>query len=68
MVRRKNCEFGEFLSVSKYMVCWSQPGEFSPVQYKKLFDEFYAADWFANELKKRYNWVICIEEKNLKRN
>jgi hypothetical protein len=50
------------------MVCWSQPGEFSPVQYKKLFDEFYAADWFANELKKRYNWVICIEEKNLKRN
>jgi hypothetical protein len=50
------------------MVCWSQPGELSPVQYEKLFDDFSTAHWFANELKRRYNWVICTEEKNLKRN
>jgi hypothetical protein len=50
--------------MSKYNVCWSEPGELSPVSHKKSFDGPSTAYWFANELKKRYNWVICAEEKN----
>lgn len=45
--------------MSKYVVVWAEPGELSPVKQKKLFETSSAAYWFANELKKRYNWVIC---------
>jgi hypothetical protein len=51
--------------MSKYVVVWAEPGELSPVKNRKLFDTSSTAYWFANELKKRYNWVICTESKNL---
>ena len=51
--------------MSKYIVCWAEPGELSPRQNKKMFNSPSAAYWFANELKKRYNWVLCTESKNL---
>jgi len=51
--------------MSKYVVVWAEPGELSPVRNRKLFDSVSAAYWFTNELKKKYNWVICTESKNL---
>jgi hypothetical protein len=51
--------------MSKYVVTWAQPGELSPRRNKKFFESPSTAYWFANELKKRYNWVICTESKNL---
>lgn len=51
--------------MSKYVVAWAEPGELSPNNHRKFFDSFIAAQWFAKELKKRYNWVICVESKNL---
>jgi|TARA_B100000927_G_C16212155_1_gene367983 hypothetical protein len=54
--------------MSNYTVLWAkqEPGDLSPVQERKDFDSQYQANWFANYLKKSYNWVICVESKNLK--
>lgn len=49
--------------MSKYVVVWAEPGELSPVKNRKLFSTASTAYWFANELKKKYNWVICTESK-----
>lgn len=57
--------FGEFLFVSKYIVRWSEPGELSPQLHSRYFEDQINAKWFANEMKKSYNWVICTESKNL---
>jgi hypothetical protein len=65
VVRGEKNQFGEFLFMSKYVVVWAEPGELSPVKNKKFFDAPSTAYWFANELKKKYNWVICTESKNL---
>ena len=51
--------------MSKYIVAWAELGELSPSKHRKLFESSIAAQWFAKELKKRYNWVICTESKNL---
>ena len=54
--------------MSNYTVLWAkqEPGDLSPVRERKEFDSQYQANWFANEMKKSYNWVICVESKNLK--
>ena len=54
--------------MSNYTVLWAnqEPGDLSSVQERKDFDSQYQANWFANEMKKSYNWVICVESKNLK--
>ena len=65
MVSREEGEFGEFFLMSKYIVRWSEPGELSPQQQSRYFDDQENAKWFANELKKSYNWVICTESKNV---
>jgi len=51
--------------MSKYVVVWAESGELSPTRKRKLFDAASTAYWFAKELKKKYNWVICTESKNL---
>jgi|TARA_B100000035_G_scaffold204935_1_gene175224 hypothetical protein len=51
--------------MSKYIVRWSEPGLISPVQHSRYFEEEYSAKWFAKEMKKSYNWVICTESKNV---
>jgi hypothetical protein len=48
-------------------VCWAEQGDLSPIQHKKIFERPSIAYWFANELKKKYNWVICTEIENLER-
>ena len=64
-VERKN-QFGVFLRMMyKYVVCWSVPGELSPQQHRRYFQDEETAKWFANEMKNLYNWVICTESKNL---
>ena len=54
--------------MSNYTVLWSvhKAENLSPVQERKKFQNEYQAKWFANEMKKSYNWVICVESKNLK--
>ena len=47
----------------KYVVCWSVPGELSPQQHRRYFQDEETAKWFANEMKNLYNWVICTESK-----
>jgi hypothetical protein len=49
-----------------YSVLWSENGELSPKQKRKTFEFFQEAQWFAKEMKKSYNWVMCVETKNLK--
>tara|TARA_B100000003_G_C10812788_1_gene323539 strand:- start:198 stop:362 length:165 start_codon:yes stop_codon:yes gene_type:complete len=49
----------------KYVVCWSEPGELSPKQHRRYFEDESTAKWFAKEMKNLYNWVICTESKNL---
>ncbi len=51
--------------MSKYIVRWSEPGELSPRQESRYFEDETNAKWFAKELKKSYNWVICTESKNV---
>jgi len=51
--------------MSKYIVRWSEPGELSPQQHSRYFENETNAKWFANEMKKSYNWVICTESKNV---
>lgn len=65
MVRGKEGEFREFLFMSKYIVRWSEPGDLSPRQQSRYFEDETNAKWFAKELKKSYNWVICTESKNV---
>jgi hypothetical protein len=65
MVCRKEGEFREFLFMSKYIVRWSEPGDLSPRQESRYFEDETNAKWFAKELKKSYNWVICTESKNV---
>ena len=65
MVRGKEGEFREFLFMSKYIVRWSEPGDLSPRQESRYFEDETNAKWFAKELKKSYNWVICTESKNV---
>ena len=51
-----------------YTVLWSRQDQWdiSPVTERKEFENQYQANWFANHMKKRYNWVMCVETKNLK--
>jgi hypothetical protein len=65
MVCGKEGEFREFLFMSKYIVRWSEPGDLSPRQESRYFEDETNAKWFAKELKKSYNWVICTESKNV---
>ena len=65
MVCGKEGEFREFLFMSKYIVRWSEPGDLSPRQQSRYFEDETNAKWFAKELKKSYNWVICTESKNV---
>jgi hypothetical protein len=65
MVCGKEGEFREFLFMSKYIVRWSEPGELSPIQHSRYFEDEINARWFAKEMKKSYNWVICTESKNV---
>ena len=65
MVCGKENKFREFLFVSKYIVRWSEPGDLSPRQESRYFEDETNAKWFAKELKKSYNWVICTESKNV---
>lgn len=65
MVCGKEGDFREFLFMSKYIVRWSEPGELSPYQESRYFEDETNAKWFAKELKKSYNWVICTESKNV---
>ena len=51
--------------MSKYTVCWAEPGDISPYQHRRKFDDETTAKWFAKEMKTQYNWVICTESKNL---
>jgi hypothetical protein len=51
--------------MSKYTVCWAEPGDISPYQHRREFDDEMAAKWFAKEMRNLYNWVICTESKNL---
>tara|TARA_B100001059_G_scaffold146200_1_gene146114 strand:+ start:184 stop:345 length:162 start_codon:yes stop_codon:yes gene_type:complete len=51
--------------MSKYIVRWSEPGELSPQQNSRYFDDETNAKWFAKQMKKSYNWVICTESKNV---
>ena len=67
MVGGKESKSGEFFHMS-YTVLWAKqgPGDLSPRQERKEFESEYQANWFANYLKKSYNWVICVESKNIK--
>ena len=65
MVCGKEGDFREFLFMSKYIVRWSEPGELSPHQESRYFEDETNAKWFAKELKKSYNWVICTDSKNV---
>jgi len=51
----------------KYTVLWSKQdnGDLSPLVERKEFANQNQANWFAKEMKKSYNWVICVESKNL---
>ena len=51
--------------MTRYVVAWAEPGELSPRKNKRIFETASTAYWFANQLKKSYNWVICTEAKNL---
>jgi len=51
--------------MSKYVVCWAQPGDISPHQHRRYFEDEPTARWFAKEMRNQYNWVICTESKNL---
>ena len=65
MVSREEDKFREFFLMSKYIVRWSEPGELSPQQHSRYFEDETNAKWFANQMKKSYNWVICTESKNV---
>ena len=50
-----------------YTVVWSKydSKEIGPVQHYKEFEDRKSAKWFANEMKKCYNWSICVRTKLL---
>lgn len=52
-------------SMDKFIVRWSEPGEPSPHQRSRYFEDQTNAQWFANQMKKNYKWVICTESKNV---
>jgi len=51
--------------MDKFIVRWSEPGEPSPHQRSRYFEDQTNAQWFANQMKKNYKWVICTESKNV---
>jgi len=48
---------------NKYLVIWSESNLVSD-SHKRTFDNYHQAQWFANQMKKCYDFVLCTEEKN----
>ena len=48
---------------NRYIVVWAKDSLLGET-HKKTFDSAFQAQWFANQMKKSYNFVLCTEEKN----
>jgi len=48
---------------NRYIVVWAKDSLLAKTE-KKTFESHYQAQWFANQMKKCYDFVLCTEEKN----
>ncbi len=48
---------------NRYIVVWSKDSLLAKID-KKIFESQHQAQWFAKEMEKWYDFVLCTEEKN----